>query len=68
VSVGDGVVERSRVGTRCLYTHCYWILIFNKMETERGHLGGPVEQSEEKGRESVVAIMRFLCGSPSCVG
>jgi hypothetical protein len=34
------------------------------MEIGRGHLGGPVGWSEEKGRESVVAISRFPCGSP----
>jgi hypothetical protein len=33
------------------------------METERGHLEGPVEYSERKGGESTVAILRFLCGS-----
>jgi hypothetical protein len=27
-------------------------------------VGGPVEQSEGKGGESVVAIPMFLCGSP----
>jgi hypothetical protein len=37
----------------------------DKMEIGRGHLGGPVEHSEGKGGESVVAIPRFLCGSPS---
>jgi hypothetical protein len=32
-----------------------------------GQVGGSVEHSEGKGRESVVAIPRFLCGSPrSC--
>jgi hypothetical protein len=34
------------------------------METRRSHLGGPVEHSEEKGKESLGAILRFLCGSP----
>jgi hypothetical protein len=34
------------------------------METGHGHLGGSVEHSKETGRESVVAIPRFLCGSP----
>jgi hypothetical protein len=34
------------------------------METERGHLGGSVEHSEGKCGESVVAILRFICGSP----
>jgi hypothetical protein len=38
--------------------------MLDKMETGRGHLGGPVEYSEGKGGESVVAILRFLCGSP----
>jgi hypothetical protein len=28
-----------------------------------GPVGGSVEHSEGKGRESVVAIPRFLCGS-----
>jgi hypothetical protein len=32
-----------------------------------GQVGGSVEHSEGKGGESVVAILRFLCGSPrSC--
>jgi hypothetical protein len=34
------------------------------METKRGHLGGPVEHSEGKSGESVMAILRFLYGSP----
>jgi hypothetical protein len=34
------------------------------METKRGHLGGSVEHSEGKCGESVVAILRFICGSP----
>jgi hypothetical protein len=38
--------------------------MLDKMETGRGHLGGPVEHSKWKGGESVVAILRFLCGSP----
>jgi hypothetical protein len=38
--------------------------MLDKMETGRGHLGGSVEHSEGKGGESVVAILRFLCGSP----
>jgi hypothetical protein len=58
------VVERSRVGNMRLYTHCYRSLVLDKMETKRGHLGGPVEHSKEKGGESVVAILGFLCGSP----
>jgi hypothetical protein len=29
-----------------------------------GQVGGSVEHSEWKGGESVVAILRFLCGSP----
>jgi hypothetical protein len=33
------------------------------METGWGHLGGSVEHSKGKGGESVVAILRFLCGS-----
>jgi hypothetical protein len=62
------VVERPRVGNRSLYNHCYRSLMLDKMETGRGHLGRPVEHSEGKGGESVVAITRFLCGSPACVG
>jgi hypothetical protein len=58
------VVERPHVGNMCLYTHYYWRLMLDKMETGRGHLGGPVEYSEGKGGESVVGILRFLCGSP----
>jgi hypothetical protein len=57
------VVERPRGGNRCLYTHYHRSLILDKIETGRGHLGGLVEHSEGKGRESVVAILRFLCGS-----
>jgi hypothetical protein len=34
------------------------------METEQGHLGGPVERSEGKSGESAMAVLRFLCGSP----
>jgi hypothetical protein len=37
--------------------------MLDKMETGWGHLGGPVEHSEGKGGESVVAILRFLWGS-----
>jgi hypothetical protein len=29
-----------------------------------GQVGGSVEHSEGKGRESAMAILRFLCGSP----
>jgi hypothetical protein len=29
-----------------------------------GQVGGSVEHSEGKGGESIVAILRFLCGSP----
>jgi hypothetical protein len=58
------MVERPRVGNMFLYTHCYWRLMLDKMETKRGHLGGLVEHSEGKGEKSVVAILRFLCGSP----
>jgi hypothetical protein len=39
-------------------------LMLDKMETGRSQLGGPVEHYEGKGGESVVAIPRFLCGSP----
>jgi hypothetical protein len=42
----------------------YWILIVHKMETGRGHLGGPVEHLDVKDGKSVVRILRFLCGSP----
>jgi hypothetical protein len=32
-----------------------------------GQIGGSMEHSEGKGGESVVVILRFLCGSPhSC--
>jgi hypothetical protein len=36
----------------------------DKIETGRGHLGGSVEHSEGNGGESVMSILRFLCGSP----
>jgi hypothetical protein len=39
-------------------------LMSDKMETRRGQLGGRVEHSEINGGESVVVILRFLCGSP----
>jgi hypothetical protein len=38
--------------------------MLDKMETGRGHLGGPVEHLEGKGGESVVVIPWFLRGSP----
>jgi hypothetical protein len=34
------------------------------MKTGRGHLGGSVGNSEGKGEESAMTILRFLCGSP----
>jgi hypothetical protein len=34
------------------------------METRRGHLEGSMEHLKGKGGESVVVILRFLCGSP----
>jgi hypothetical protein len=34
----------------------------DKMETEQGQLGGSLEHSEGKSGESIVAILRFLCG------
>jgi hypothetical protein len=58
------VVERPRVDNRCLYTHFYWRLMLDKIETGWSHLGRSVEHSEGKGGESVVAISSFLCGSP----
>jgi hypothetical protein len=42
-----------------------WLLIFDKMEVRRDHLGGSVKHSEGKDEESVMAIPGFLCGSPS---
>jgi hypothetical protein len=42
--------------------------MLDKMETGRGHLGESVEHLKWKGGESVVAILRFLCSSPACVG
>jgi hypothetical protein len=38
--------------------------MLDKIETGGSHLGGLVEHSEGKGEDSVVAIPRFLCGSP----
>jgi hypothetical protein len=58
------VVERPSVGNRCLYTHCYWRLMLDKMEIGWGHLWGPVEHSEGKSGDNGVAILRFLCDSP----
>jgi hypothetical protein len=42
--------------------------MLDKMEIERGHLAELVEYSEGKDGESAVAILRFLCGTPACVG
>jgi hypothetical protein len=33
-----------------------------------GQVGGSVEHSEGKDEESIVAILRFLCGSPRPFG
>jgi hypothetical protein len=38
--------------------------MLDKMETGRDHLRGSVEHSKGKGEESVVAILKFLCGRP----
>jgi hypothetical protein len=38
--------------------------IYLLMLDRAGQIGGSVEHSERKGGESVVAILRFLCGSP----
>jgi hypothetical protein len=38
--------------------------MFDKIEIGRGHFRGPTEHSEGKNGESVVAILRFLGGSP----
>jgi hypothetical protein len=35
----------------------------DKMETGRGQLGELVEHLEGKGGDSVMVILRFLCGS-----
>jgi hypothetical protein len=37
--------------------------MLDKMKTGHGHLGRWVEHLEGKGGESVVAILRFLCGN-----
>jgi hypothetical protein len=50
------------------YTLSFQRLMLDKMEIGRGHLGGSVEHSKGKGGESVVTILRFLCGSSACVG
>jgi hypothetical protein len=42
--------------------------MLDKIEIGRDHLGGPMKHSEGKGGESDVTILRFLCGSPACVG
>jgi hypothetical protein len=38
--------------------------MLDKIEIRWRHLGGPVEPSEGKDRESAMAIPWFLCGSP----
>jgi hypothetical protein len=37
--------------------------MLDKMKTERGHLGGPVEHSKGKDGVSIVSILRLLCDS-----
>jgi hypothetical protein len=58
------VVERPRVGNRHLCTRLYWSLMVDKNGNQTGPFRELVEHSEGKGGESVVAILRFLCGSP----
>jgi hypothetical protein len=58
------VVERPRVDNKCLYTHYYWRLMLDKIETRRSHLGRPMEHSEGKGGKSAMAILMFQCSSP----
>jgi hypothetical protein len=54
------VVERPRVGNRCLSTLDYpWILMLDKNGERVGPLVGSVEPSEGKDKESVVAIPMF---------
>jgi hypothetical protein len=38
--------------------------MLDKLETGQSHLGESMEHSKGKGGESVVAILRFLYGSP----
>jgi hypothetical protein len=38
--------------------------IFLLLLDRAGQVGGSVEHSEEKGGESAVVILRFVCGSP----
>jgi hypothetical protein len=44
-----------------MMSRCYVYLLLLDRE---GQIGGSVEQSEGKNRESVVAILRVLYGSP----
>jgi hypothetical protein len=37
--------------------------MLDKIKIGPDHLGGSMEHSEGKGRESVVVILRFLCDS-----
>jgi hypothetical protein len=67
VSVG-AEWTKDHVSAISAYTLSFQRLMLDKMETGRGHLGGSVEHSEGKGEESVVTILRFLCGRPTCVG
>jgi hypothetical protein len=54
------VVERPRVGNRCLNTLDYpWILMLDKNGDRVWPLGGSVELSEGKDGESDVAIPAF---------
>jgi hypothetical protein len=64
----DAEWSKDHVSAIGAYTLIFWILMLDKMETWQGHLGGSVKYSEGKDGESDVAIPRFLCGNPNCVG
>jgi hypothetical protein len=64
----DAEWSKDHVSAIGAYTLIFWILMLDKMETGRGHLGGSVKYSEGKDEESDVPIPRFLCGNPTCVG
>jgi hypothetical protein len=57
--------SKDHVAAICPFKFEHWNLwlMSDKMETRRSQLGGPVEHSEENGRESVVVNLRFLYGS-----
>jgi hypothetical protein len=51
------VVERPRVGHRCLNTHCYWRPMLDKNGDRAGSYRGISGTLKGKGWESVMSIL-----------